>query len=78
MVTMIEQCGRKVPAVVFSHVGDLNGVRDLRDALNEVLETCLSSEENKDNTKAMSLWFLQQVITDLTKAVEKSDCDGQG
>ena len=77
MIQMVTCGGRTMPAVTLSHVTSMDGVRELRDALNEVLETCLSSEENKDNTKAVSLWFLQQTITDLTQALEEGGEHGE-
>lgn len=73
MIARVEMNGKKVLAVTLPEGGSMSDVRKLRSALMDVMETCLSSDESKDNTASISLWFLLRMIHELEDCIEKDD-----
>lgn len=61
MVKNVTIDGKKTLAIT-NVVGSSSDVIELRKALFEVLENLLSSDEAKDNTSSLSLWYLTQLI----------------
>lgn len=66
MIKYIEINGIQRPAIVMDQLVVPGDVRDLRKALVDCLETCLSSETTKDFTKSTSLWYLVRLIDETT------------
>lgn len=58
-------------AVSFPLLDSMSGVRDLRNALSEVLDSCLSSDETKNNTPSMALWTVLQLVRELSTDIEE-------
>ena len=66
MIKYVEVNGKQMPAIVLDVVADIADVRELRKALINVMEACVSTETNKQFTKAVSLWFLTRLIDETT------------
>lgn len=63
--------------VAFSPIHDMNAVKDLRDALMEVLEICVSHRETKDASNPYHLYLLSCLIRELTKDLEDKEEGGE-
>ena len=71
MITKIEQNGHKTLAISVPSVTTMGDVRELRDALSDMLESCLASDDGKENTPSMAIYFVLQMIRELTNDIEK-------
>lgn len=58
--------------IAFMPMYTLEDVKELRDALMEALENCISSEVGKDLSNPHHLYLLSCMIKELTKDVESS------
>ena len=58
-------------AVAFPPIYDMNAVKDLRDALFEVMEICVSYQDAKDASNPYHLYLLSCLIKELTKDLEQ-------
>lgn len=76
MITKIEMDGKKVLAISIPSVTNMGDVRELRAALMDMVETCVASDESKDNTPCMAIYFVMQMIRELTSDIEKGGHDG--
>ncbi len=63
-------------AVAFPPIHDMNAVKDLRDALFEVMEICVSYQEAKDVSNPYHLYLLSCLIKELTKDLEHKEEGG--
>ena len=64
-------------AIVLRHVDFISDVEALRDSLLDVMSTCLSSDENKNNTDSFSLWSLNTLIGELARDCQQAEKGGQ-
>lgn len=62
--------GRPYLALAISQINTREDVKDLRDALLEVIDSCLCNEETKDVTGSRSLHILLNMIVELNKDLE--------
>lgn len=60
-------------AVAFSPICDMDAVKDLRDALMETLETCVSYPEAKEASNPYHLYLLSCMIKELTRDLETEE-----
>lgn len=58
-------------AVAFPPIYDMDTVKDLRDALMETLEICVSYPEAKEASKPYHLYLLSCMIKELNKDIEE-------
>lgn len=58
--------GRTKLAIVVDCIETSENLRDLREALIDVMETCVAEERAKDITKATSLWYILRLIDETT------------
>ena len=72
MIKTLNIDGKKSVAIIANEVNSPEGVRELRKALFEVLENSVSSDEVKNITPSLSLWYLIQLIRAL-EPEEKGD-----
>jgi len=63
-------------AIVVDCIETNDDVRELRNALIDVMETCVSDERSKDITKSTSLWYILRLIDETTTLCreEKGGC----
>lgn len=57
-------------AIAVPQINSRDMVRRLRDALVDVVTTCIATEDNKDGTDSDSLLLVMYVINELNKDVE--------
>lgn len=57
-------------AIAIPQISTRDMVRRLRDALVDVVTTCIATEDNKDGTDSDSLLLVMYVINELNKDVE--------
>lgn len=73
MITMVKGGGGTLPAISCEEaLADMEAVADLRDALFEMLEICLSDEDLKFATPSNSLYIVACLVRTLTRDIEKS------
>ena len=67
-VTITDKNGhkRKTIGIVVTEIFNESAVKELRNALLDVLASCVSSEETKECTSSMSLWLLIKLIEAIT------------
>lgn len=66
MIKYVDVNGHTKPAIVVNCIDDISQVRELRKALIDVMETCLSSDQTKEYTSSTSLWYLTRLIDETT------------
>lgn len=66
MIRFLEVEGKQVPAIIVNVVYGVEEVRELRKALVEIMETCLSDDKTKQFVSALSLWYLTRLIDETT------------
>lgn len=73
MITMINGKEGCIPSFAAPEVlQDMDGVKDLRNALFEMLEIVLSDEDYKFVTPSNSLYIVASLIRELSRDIEKS------
>lgn len=73
MITMINGKEGCIPSFAAPEVlQDMDGVKDLRYALFEMLEIVLSDEDYKFVTPSNSLYIVASLIRELSRDIEKS------
>lgn len=71
MIKMITDSeGREMAAITTPNIWSLNEVINLRDALAEVIEICISYEEAKATVGHDCLFVLSSLCRELTKDIE--------
>ena len=70
MITKVNSNGRQVLAISMPGVNTMADVAELRGSLQDVLETCLSSDECKDRTGSVAMWQVACLIRVLTDDIE--------
>lgn len=68
---VVDSQGREMAAIATPNIWSLNEVRNLRDALAEVIEICISYEEAKATVGHDSLFTLSSLCRELTKDIEE-------
>lgn len=66
MIKFMEVEGQQKPAIIVNAVSGIGDVRELRKALVEIMETCLSDDKTKQFVSALSLWYLTRLIDETT------------
>lgn len=64
-------------AIVLRYLSSTSDLKDLLNALLDVMSTCFSSEEAKDATKAFSFWIINELISELSKDCQQSEKGGE-
>ena len=62
MIKTVTVDGKERLAIISKEVGSRNEVTELRRALFDVLESCISSDEVKNLIPSLSLWYVMQLI----------------
>lgn len=70
MLTPVTIKGRPCLALAISRINSREDVKAFRDALLEVVDSCLCQEETKDVTSSRSLHILLNMIVELNKDLE--------
>lgn len=70
MVTPVCIKGDSYLAICSKHIHSRDDVKALRDALLDIIDSCLYSEETKDVTESRSLHILLNMIMELNKDLE--------
>lgn len=65
MIRKVTVDGKERLAIIAREISSRNEVTELRKALFEVLESCISSDEVKNIISSLSLWYVVQLIQDL-------------
>ena len=77
MITMVDNVGTKVPAISAPEVlDDINDLRDLRNALFEMLEIVLADDDLTFATPSNSLYIVASLTHSLTKDIERAVKEG--
>ena len=77
MITMLKSDGGSVPAIAAPEaLTDIDDVKQLRDALFEMLEIILSDEDLKFCTPSNSLYIVACIIRTLTNDLEDREKGG--
>ena len=77
MITMVDNVGTKVPAISAPDVlDDINDLRELRDALFEMLEIVLGDDDLTFATPGNSLYIVASLTHSLTKDIETAVREG--
>ena len=72
MITMLERDGEQLPAISAPEVlTDTDDIRNLRNALSEMLEMILFDEDLTAATPSNSLYIVANIIRELTRDIEK-------
>ncbi|MBR1557453.1 MAG: hypothetical protein IJ647_06810 [Prevotella sp.] len=66
MIKPVVVDGRTKLVIVVDCIETNDDVRELRNALIDVMETCVADERSKDITKSMSLWYTLRLIDETT------------
>ena len=66
MITYIDINGQQKPAIVVDYINTIDDIRELRNALVDVMTTCVKDEDCKQKTQAASLWHLINLIDETT------------
>lgn len=71
MITMVRDGTGSVPSIAAPEVlQDMESVRDLRDALFQMLEVCLTDDEVKFATPSSSFYVVACLIRELSRDIE--------
>lgn len=70
MVTPVCIKGTTYLAICSKHIHSRDDLKALRDALLDIIDSCLYSEETKDVTESRSLHILLNMIMELNKDLE--------
>lgn len=70
MIVPVTANGRPCLALAISRINSRADVKALRDALLDVIDSCLISEETKEVTESKSLHILLNMIVELNKDLE--------
>ena len=70
MLTPVTIKGRQCLALAISRINTREDVKALRDAMLDVIDSCLCNEETKDVTESKSLHILLNMIVELNKDLE--------
>ena len=70
MIVPVTTNGRPCLALAISRINTRADVKALRDALRDVIDSCLISEETKEVTESKSLHILLNMIVELNKDLE--------
>ena len=63
--------GEEIPAIIVKGVTNHCDISALHDALFEILENCFLSDQIKDNTSSLSLWYFTQLLESLCYSEKK-------
>lgn len=78
MLTMVkDNKGRDMVSMACFPIFDMTDVKQLRDALMEILELCVSYKETKDTANPFHLYLLTNLVKGLTEDIERSEKGGK-
>lgn len=66
MIKYIEENGIKRPVIMLDELLYAGDIREMRQALMDVLENCLLNKRIKNRIKSISLWYLIRLIDGTT------------
>ena len=66
MIKYIEENGIKRPVIMLDELLYVGDIREMRQALMDVLENCLLNKRIKNRIKSISLWYLIRLIDGTT------------
>lgn len=76
MITIVkDKEGHETVAISFSPIVGRRDLKGLRDALADILETCVMTEQAKDVSDAYSLYLLSSLVRELTNDIECNETD---
>ena len=73
MLVPVTQKGFSCLALAIPRINNRADVKRLRNALLEMLDCCISDEEVKECISGLSMHFVLNVITELTKDLEDKE-----
>lgn len=73
MIIPVNCKGKMYLALAIPGITMRSDVKELRNALLDLLDGCLADDDTKDNTPSLSMWLVLRMIVELNKDLEDKE-----